>query len=430
MTRLHKVLLAAGCLGIPGLAIAVQAQGGLRERVERADGTVQFGFAARRDVCGWGRSINIGSSTYITTGNVTISSDSRMECRRGPVVVRMVRTGGILVDVDVEVAPESRPEGVTDLGTVSAPAAAAYLLDVASRADGRPAREAILPAVLADSAEISAGLLRLAQNKELARAVRQSALSWLGREMETTEAAESRRVSAAVAAIAADQTEANPIRQSAVSVLARTEQADLAALTRMATAEDRWLRQAALQALSNSGDPRARDFLRAQLADDNLPENLRTTVIRGIGREYATPRDAELLRTRYAALTSLDSKRTVLSVLGDLGGSTNLQWLLGVAGDANTAPDLRAQAAEAAQKAGATSAQLYRLYEQAPDRRAKEAATSALFRIGDREALDHLVQIARAETDMSVRRSVISRLARSEDPKVKEMLKELVERQQ
>jgi HEAT repeat protein len=408
---------------------SAHGQAGLRERLERADGTVQFSFAARADVCGWGRSINIGNSTYISTGNASYGSDNRAECRRGPVVVRMIRASGMLVDIDVEVAPESKPEGVTDIGMVGGAAAAAYLLDLAGRAEGRPAREAILPAVLADSAQVSAGLLRLAQNRELARAIRQSALSWLGREMETLDAAEARRVSAAVVAIAADAAEPNPIRQSAVSVLARTEQADLAALTRMATGDDPWLRQSALQALSNSGDPRARDFLRTQLADANLPEKLRVTVIRGIGREYATPRDAELLRTRYASLTSLESRRAVLSVLGELGGTTNLQWVLGIAADPNTAAELRTQAAEAAQKAGATTAQLYKLYETAPDRRAKEAAVNALFRSGDRDAIDRLVQIARAETDMSVRRSVISRLGRSEDPRVREMLKEMVERQ-
>jgi hypothetical protein len=43
--------------------------------------------------------------------------------------------------------------------------------------------------------------------------------------------------------------------------------------------------------------------------------------------------------------------------------------------------------------------------------------------------MDRLVQIAREETDMSVRRSVINRLGRSEDPRVREMLKEMVVKQ-
>ena len=77
----------------------------------------------------------------------------------GPVVVRVTRSGGMVVGLDVEIAPESTPEGVTDLGAVSGAAAAEYLLDLATRAEGRPGREAILPAVLADSATVWPGLI-------------------------------------------------------------------------------------------------------------------------------------------------------------------------------------------------------------------------------------------------------------------------------
>jgi len=113
-------------------------------------------------------------------------------------------------------------------------------------------------------------------------------------------------------------------------------------------------------------------------------------------------------------------------VLAEQGGAANLQWLLGVATSAEETPELRAHAIEAVQKAGATAAQLGRLYDQALDRRGKEAAVNGLFRNGDRQSVDRLIQIGKNETDVSVRKSVINRLARLEDPKVKEFLKELV----
>ena len=112
----------------------------------------------------------------------------------------------------------------------------------------------------------------------------------------------------------------------------RSERADLTALTSMANGSDTWLRQTAIQALANSGDPRAREYLRTALQDPALPDGLRTTVIRGLGREYATGRDIDLLRARYATLTSVNSKQAVLSVLAEEGGAANLQWLLTVAG--------------------------------------------------------------------------------------------------
>ena len=417
-------------LAVAGLgcgAVTLLGQSGLRARVEGSgDARVQFRYAARADVCGYGPSISVGRSTYISTGNPNVFDNSDRVCRRGPVVTRVTRAGGQVVSVDVEIAPELVPDGVTDLGVVAAGAAAEYLLDLAARADGRPGREAILPAVLADSATVWPGLLALSKNRELSRSVRQGAIGWLGRELDRIGGDDARKASAALVTIASDADETLPIRQAAVSVLARSERADLAALTRMANGNDPWLRQAAVQALANSGDPRARDFLRTAFQDPGLPDKLRVMVIRGLGRDYATAKDVELLRSRYGGLNSTNAKQAVLSVLGDQGGTANLNWLLGIAADSDAAPELRAQAVEAAQRAGASSAQLEKLYNQAPDRRAKESAINALLKNGDRAAVDILIRIARTETDASVRRSLISRLGRLEDERVKSLLKDLI----
>jgi HEAT repeat protein len=405
----------------------LEAQGGLRARIEGGgDARIQFRYPARADVCGAGPAIQVGRSTYISTGATRFNGMDQPLCRQGPVVVRVTRAGGAVVGVDVEIAPETTPDGITDLGAVSGSAAADYLLDLAARAEGSPGREAILPAVLADSAVVWPGLLALSRNRELGRSVRSSAMGWLWRELDRLGQDDSRKVSAALVTLASDLDETLPVRQQAVSVLARSERADLASLTRMAGGNDTWLRQAAIQALSNSGDPRAREFLRTALSDPGLPEPLRATVIRGMGREYATPKDIELLRSRFSALGSSQAKQAVLSVLGEQGGSANLLWLLGIAVDDQTTPDLRAQATEAAYRAGATSVQIARLYEQARDRRGKEASIDALLRRGDREAVDRLIQIARTETDPAVRRTLISRLGRLEDERVKSLLKDLV----
>jgi HEAT repeat protein len=423
-----RVLGALLAVLATGIVASLGAQSSLRSRVEGGgDARVQFRYAARADVCGIGSSIQVGTSTSINTGNSNLwNGVDRPACRRGPVVVRVTRSGGMVVGVDTEIAPESNPEGVTDLGAVSAAAAADYLLDLAARAEGRPGREAILPAMLADSASVWPKLIEIARNGALSRSVRQGAMSWLGRELDRTSGDEARQASTALVAIATNPEEMTPIRQQAVSVLARSERADLAALTRMATGTDTWLRQAAIQALASSGDPRAREFLRTAFLDPALPEALRASVIRGLGREYATGKDIELLRSRFPSLTSAASKQAVLSVLAEQGGAANQQWLLGVATDPNATPELRGHAIEAVQKAGAPAAQLGKLYEQALDRRGKEAAINGLFRNGDRQSVDRLILIAKNETDVSVRRSVISRLGRLEDPRVQEFLKELV----
>ncbi len=427
MTISLRGLAAAAIAALAAPQPAVPQAAALRSRIEGAgDGRVQFRFSARSDVCGLGSSVQVGRSTYLSGGPGFTEGFDRA-CRRGPVVVRITRTAGQVVAVETEIAPEHSPDAVTDLGAVPAPAAAEYLLDLAGRAEGRPAREAILPAVLADSATVWTGLLGLSRNRELSRSVRSGAISWLGRELERVSAEDGRRISAALVGIASDPEETHPVRQQAVSVLARNRHADLAALTRMAGGSDPWLRDAAVQALASSGDPRARDYLRTALADLNLPDKLRVTVIRGLGGQYATGRDIELLRSRYPALATVDAKRAILSAAGEQGGRANLEWLLGIAADPASVPELRTQATESAQRAGASSAQLARLYEQAPDRRGKEAAISALFRNGDRAAVDALVNIARTETDLSVKRSLINRLGRLDDERVRALLRELTE---
>ena len=147
----HRWLLAV--VSAIALAASLHSQGTLRSRIEGGgDGRVQFRYAARGDVCGWGPSVQVGRSTFISSG--TFGTDDRA-CRRGPVVVRVTRAGGQVVGVETEIAPEVRPEGVTDLGAVSAPAAAEYLLDLAGRAEGRPAREAILLEALELSAAVA-----------------------------------------------------------------------------------------------------------------------------------------------------------------------------------------------------------------------------------------------------------------------------------
>ena len=79
-------------------------------------------------------------------------------------------------------------------------------------------------------------------------------------------------------------------------------------------------------------------------------------------------------------------------------------------------------------RAGAQTEELIQLYDGGQDRRMKEAIIEALNRIGDRAAIDKLLSIARTETDPHVRRSAINRLSKSGDPRVAELLKEMVEK--
>src|SRR5678816_2842857 len=130
----------------------------------------------------------IRDSTYIQTGpnsyNGTFygnfNDGVRAEpCVAGPVRVVIDRADKLPLSVQAYVGPaDSTLRGVTDLGHVRAQEAVDYLLSIASKVDGRAGREAIFPAMLADSANSSTALVAIAKNTALPRETRRSALSY------------------------------------------------------------------------------------------------------------------------------------------------------------------------------------------------------------------------------------------------------------
>ena len=152
----------------------------LASRIAAAnDGEVTFHFTARPGVCGDGEHfIRTGPHSY----HGSFSSARTMEpCEHGPVQVRLTLEDRAVTRVQTWVG-RLRPRAARDLGAVSAPEAARYLLTIAARGTPRASAKAIFPAVLADSAVVWPELLAIARDTETrARAARQDALFWLSR---------------------------------------------------------------------------------------------------------------------------------------------------------------------------------------------------------------------------------------------------------
>ena len=99
----------------------------------------------------------------------------------GPVQVRVTLENGAADRVQFWVGP-LRPREARDLGVVSAPEAARWLMTVAARGSARASAKAIFPAVLADSATVWPELLTVARDTDTrSRAARMEALLWLSR---------------------------------------------------------------------------------------------------------------------------------------------------------------------------------------------------------------------------------------------------------
>jgi HEAT repeat protein len=430
MNRISAVTVAAALVAAAAPAVVAQS---LQSRVSQApDGRVQFSFAARPGVCGNGRTYySTGPGNYNGVFYTSYSDGYRNDaCVPGPVRVVIDRADKLPLSVQTYVGPaDSTLRGVTDLGRVRAQDAADYLLSLASTVDGRAGREAISPAMLADSANTSSALVAIAKNTSLARDTRRRALDAMGRStdgMQTIPAS----VTDPILSIARDEMDNQNVRQGALSVLGRLDHgAGIPPLIQLSQqTQSNWLARQAMQTLANSGDPRARQYLRTVVKRTDLPEDVLRVALRSLGQQYATAQDAALLREIYPTLRSDATRESVFSALAEMGGAENVHWLLALAQDGNQSTSLRRRATDAASRAGAPIADLIKLYDTTTDPSMKQTLISVYIRNGERAAIDKLISIVKGEENISVRRSAINQLSKSEDPRVKQALQDLVTR--
>lgn len=254
----------AAALGL-ALGSGGAAAQSLAQRVAAAgDGHVQLRFASRPGVCGDGRGMISGGAHSYLRGNRSTDDEAtwRRFCAPGPVRVVVWTVRGAPDRVRVSIGGNDTGATVHDLGTVSAPEAAAYLLDVARNASGRVSDDAVLAAVLADSATPWPGLLTLARDART-HDTRQTAAFWLGM--------------AAAASVNGgslfgdddrpDETTDEELRGQAIFALSQQPHDEsVPALIRVARGNtDPVLRGKALFWLSQSGDARALDLFAQML---------------------------------------------------------------------------------------------------------------------------------------------------------------------
>ena len=227
------------------------------------DGETRMSFASRPDVCGNGN----GYSTRGRNNSTWIDGKRRDEpviydavevsqnCRYpdGPVMVLIVQRGGEVTKVRTWVGGrwrEGRPGN--DLGMVSAPEAARALLAIANDPDNDGGKDAVFPATIADSIDVSLELLKVAKNQKVPQETRKSAVFWLSQ-------AAGDSATKGLEEVVGDEREESEIRKSAVFALSqRPKDEGVPALIKVAkTNKDPEVRRSAIFWLGQSDDPRA-----------------------------------------------------------------------------------------------------------------------------------------------------------------------------
>jgi hypothetical protein len=118
----------------------------------------------------------------------------------------------------------------------------------------------------------------------------------------------------------------------------------------------------------------------------------------------------------------------VLASVAELGGTDNVQWLMGVVRDDKLTLDNRRRALEYLSRAGATTQSLLALYDPNPDPQLRSVLIGIYARLADKAATDKLVWIAKNEPNQQLRRRAVSVLSRNSDPTIRQALQDIVER--
>lgn len=258
MRILYLTVSAAliGCGSVP-------AQSPLAERILGVrDGTVRLAYGVKDGICGDGetfiRDRSRGDDNYISfdDGHSTWQGRNRnwrsAPCEPGPARVAVTKLDGAITRVRVYVGGEweAGGTGVTDLGTVAAPAAAKALVTLAGRE--RHADKAIFAAMIADSAVVWPDLLVIAKNPSAPIGNRKDAVFWLSQIAGDA-------ATAGLTEIAENEDGDREVRDQAVFALSQLP-ADqgVPILVRLAkTNRDPKIRRKAIFWLGQSDDPRA-----------------------------------------------------------------------------------------------------------------------------------------------------------------------------
>jgi len=240
------------------------------------------------------------------------------------------------------------------------------------------------------------------------------------------------------------------VRSDAIMLIARAPGANTVRVLEQLFNEsnDERTKQAALSALRAKGGPEARRVLRSYIEKADLTDRVRAEAISQLGRQgegmelytvagqkitstKPTPEaeeDATFLKGLYAKSDSRSVKSAIISTVARIGGSTNDQWLLGIAKNKDEDSSLRREALSRIKTSSLPIDELIKLFDALPERELRYAVVSQLGNRDDPAAVDKLIEIVKSSTDPQVRRHALSVLSQKKDPRTTKLLLELVEK--
>jgi HEAT repeat protein len=231
---------------------------------------------------------------------------------------------------------------------------------------------------------------------------------------------------AIIAGVAKNDT-VREVRRQAIDVLARMP-GDVAinTLQDLMKDSDDQIQSAAVRALMRSDNPKARTAMRALIDRKESPERQRVDAIQSYSQENTTAEDAAYLRGLYAREPSERVKEAIISALGRSGSEDNVNFLLGIAKNANESSSLRTSALNRISRMNLSVDDLSKLYDASDSRNMRRSLVNALGNRQEPAAVNKLLEIVKLSTDPEVKASAISVLINKKDPEINKKLAALI----
>jgi HEAT repeat protein len=227
----------------------------------------------------------------------------------------------------------------------------------------------------------------------------------------------------------AARTDPHPkVREQAVFWLSQvnTERAVDAIEQILRTSSDPKLVEMSVFALSQHRSPRAAQMLRDIATRPGLSTEARKNAIFHLGHSRGADVSATL-RNIYSSTNEPSVKEAVLFALSQRRDEGIADWMLDVAMNTREPIDIRKHALFwASQQRTLSLSKLTELYGTMPDRAMKEQIIFSISQRREPEAVEHLIEIARRETDSGLRRTLLFWLGQSNDPRAARFIAEII----
>ena len=193
------------------------------------------------------------------------------------------------------------------------------------------------------------------------------------------------------------------------------------------------LREQAVFALMQQPGDRGSAAVRAIAVSNAAPVGLREKAVFWLGQKQS-PENATFLRDLFARLAASKSDENdevaqkILFSLSQMRGVGNDRWLMQIAADPKYSVGVRKQAIFSAGQAGVSTADLIGLYDRISDRETRQQLIWVLSSKNETAATDKLIQIAKSDPDIEMRKKAIFWLGQSQDPRAKQLLLEIINR--